>query len=150
MWRESGAVSRPNRAWLIGVLCLLSGCQQLGNPPQFATGPTRWRDEHGQLVTTTRSFRNEKTIQRLVADGLGDLDHADASIGPSQTLTLVSVVARRLRRNRGREVNLVTTFKLTNRAPIVRRWSAPASSRRWNAAFALPEPPAGAVTSVAP
>ena len=143
-------MSRPSRAWVIGVLCLVSGCEQLGNPPQFATGPTRWHDGHGHLVTTTRSFRNEKTIQRLVADGLGDLDYADASIGPSQTLTLVSVVARKLRPSRRREVKLVTTFKLTDRAPIVRRWSAPASSRRWNAAFALPEPPAGAATSVAP
>jgi hypothetical protein len=132
-------------------LCLLGGCEQLGNPPQFATGPTEWKnDEYGHLVTTTRSFRNEKTIRRLVSEGLEDLDHADPSIGPSQTLTLVSVVPHRLRRQRRREVKLVTIFKLTDQAPIVRRWSAPPSSRRWNAAFALPEPPSGAATSVAP
>jgi hypothetical protein len=81
---------------------------------------------------------------------LDDLDHADASIGPSQTLTLVSVVSRQLSRKRRREVKLVTKFELADRAPIVRRWSAPPSSHHWNAAFALPEPPRGAVTSVAP
>jgi hypothetical protein len=109
------------------------------------------KDEHyGHLVTTTRSFRNEKTIQRLVAEGLGDLDHADASIGPSQTLTLVSVVPRQLRPERRRELKLVTIFKLADQAPVVRRWSADPSSRRWNAAFALPEPPMGAATSSAP
>jgi len=143
-------VSRPDRAWAVGVLCLLVGCEQLGNPPQFATGPTELEDERGHLVTTTRSFRNQNTIQRLVAEGLGDLDHADASIGPSQTLTLVSVVPHRLDRKSRRKVKLVTIFKLPDRAPIVRRWSAPASSRHWSAAFALPEPPAGAATSVVP
>ena len=125
-------------------------CDQLGNPPQFATAPTKWDDAHGRLVTTTRSFRNEKTIQRLVAEGLGDLDHMDPSIGPSQTLTIVSVVAHRLDRKRGPRMQLVTTFKLPEGAPIVRKWSVPLSSRPWNAAFALPEPPTGAVTSVAP
>ncbi|NOQ84639.1 MAG: hypothetical protein GQ551_11580 [Myxococcales bacterium] len=143
-------MSRPSRAWTIGVLCLLGGCEQLGNPPQFATGPTHLEDEHAHLITTTRSFRNQNTIQRLVAGGLGHLDHADASIGPSQTLTLVTVVSRKLSPQRRRKVKLVTIFKLPDRAPIVRRWSAPASSHRWNAAFALPEPPAGAATSVAP
>jgi hypothetical protein len=150
MWRESEAVSRPERAWVVGVLCLLAGCEQLGNPPQFATGPTDWKDENGHVVTTTRSFRNEKTIQRLVAEGLGDLDHRDASIGPSQTLTLVSVAPRSLRRQRRGKLELVTIFKVPERAPIVRRWKVPASSRHWNAAFALPLPPIGAATSVAP
>jgi hypothetical protein len=143
-------VSRLNRAWVIGVLWLLGGCDQLGNPQQFATPPTTWDDEHGRVVTTTRSFRNEKTIRRLVSAGLDDFDYADPSIGPSQTLTLVSVVPRRLRSTRRAEVHLITTFKLSEQAPIVRRWSAPASSRRWDAAFALPEPPSRAVTSVAP
>jgi hypothetical protein len=122
----------------------------LGNPPQFATGPTHLEDEHAHLITTTRSFRNQNTIQRLVAEGLGDLDHADASIGPLQTLTLVAVVARRLSQESRRKVKLVTIFKLPERAPIVRRWSAPASSHHWSAAFALPEPPSGAATSVVP
>jgi hypothetical protein len=45
---------------------------------------------------------------------------------------------------------LVTIFKLRDRAPITRRWSTPPDSRRWSAAFALPEPPVDAVTSVAP
>jgi hypothetical protein len=107
-------------------------------------------DEHAHLITTTRSFRNQNTIQRLVAEGLGDLDHADASIGPLQTLTLVAVVARRLSQESRRKVKLVTIFKLPERAPIVRRWSAPASSHHWSAAFALPEPPSGAATSVVP
>ena len=75
-------MSRPRRAWFIGALCFVCGCKQLGNPPQFATGPTQWTGEQGHLVTTTRSFRNEKTIRRLVSEGLGELDHADASIGP--------------------------------------------------------------------
>ncbi len=143
-------MSRPNRAWLVCVLWLVGGCDQLGNPQQFATGPTTWNDKHGRVVTTTRSFRNEKTIRRLLSEGLADLDHADPSIGPSQTLTLVSVVLLRLRRPRRGEVQLITMFELSGQAPVVRRWSAPASSRRWHAAFALPEPPISAVTSVAP
>lgn len=143
-------MSRPNLVWLFAVWWLLVGCDQLGNPQQFATGPTSWKDQRGHLVTTTRSFRNEKTIQRLVSEGLGDLDYADPAIGPSQTLTFVSVVPRRLSQTRRRGVRLVTIFKVPDRAPIARRWSAPASSRHWNAAFALPAPPTGAVTSVAP
>ena len=143
-------MSRPRGAWLIGLLCLLGGCDQLGNPPQFATDPTEWTDGNGRIVTSTRSFRDEKTIRRLAAEGLDKLDYADSSIGPSQTLTLVSVEPRSLRMpGRGR-VTLVTTFRLHSGVPLIRRWSAPASSRRWSAAFALPEPPLGAVTSVAP
>ena len=95
-------MSRPRRVWFIGVLCFVCGCEQLGNPPQFATGPTQWKGEQGHLVTTTRSFRYEKTIRRLVSEGLGELDHADASIGPSQTLTIVSVVPRGLSQRRHR------------------------------------------------
>lgn len=143
-------MSPRSRAWALGAVCLIVGCDQLGNPPQFATAPTKWNGPHGHVVTTTRSFRNEKTIRRLVSEGLSDLDYADASIGPSQTLTFVSVVPRRIGNKQRREVTLVTTFKLAHQAPIVRRWSAPTSSRQWNAAFALPEPPGGAVTSVAP
>jgi hypothetical protein len=131
-------------------LWLLVGCDQLGNPQQFATGPTASNGELGHLVTTTRSFRDEKSIQRIVSEGLDGLDHADPSIGPSQTLTLVSVVHRRLRPTRRPKVKLVTAFKFSDQAPIVRRWSAPASSHRWNAAFAMPKPPVAAVTSVAP
>jgi hypothetical protein len=143
-------VSPPSYALVIGLLSALVACDQLGNPPQFATGPTTWDDEHGHIVTTTRSFRNEKTIRRLVSEGLGDLDHADPSIGPAQTLTLVSAVPRRLTPTRRRELELVTIFKFPDRAPLVRRWNARASSRHWGAAFATPEPPIGAVTSVAP
>jgi hypothetical protein len=135
---------------VFGLLSLLGGCDQLGNPPQFATGPTIWNEDRGHIVTTTRSFRNEKTIRRLVSEGLGDLDYADASIGPSQTLTLVSAVPRRLKPTRGSQVDLVTIFKFSGGAPVVRRWKAPASSRRWGAAFATPEPPIGALTSLAP
>jgi hypothetical protein len=150
MWRESEAVSRPSSVWLIGALCLLGACDQLGNPPQFGTAPTEWKDENGHVVTTTRSFQDETTIRRLASEGFGELDHVDSSIGPSQTLTLVSVVPRTLRVTGRPSVTLVTTFKLSSGAPLTRRWSAPASSRRWNAAFALPEPPQGAVTSVVP
>ncbi|MGB3051667.1 MAG: hypothetical protein WBB42_11750 [Polyangiales bacterium] len=143
-------MSRPSGAWFIGALCLLGGCDQLGNPQQFATAPTEWTDGNGHFVTTTRSFRDEKTIRRLAAEGLDALDHADSSIGPSQTLTLVSVEPRSLRMTGSPRVTLVTTFRLSGGAPLTRQWSVPASSRRWNAAFALPEPPEGAVTSVAP
>jgi len=143
-------VSRPRGAWLIGVLCLLGGCDQLGNPPQFATDPTEWTDGNGRIVTSTRSFRDDKTIRRLAAEGLDEFDYADSSIGPSETLTLVSVVPQSLRMTGRPRVALVTTFRLRSGVPLIRRWSAPASSRRWSAAFALPEPPQGAVTSVAP
>lgn len=145
-------MSRPNRRSLL-CLCVtscLAACDQLGNPQQYATGPTSWNDEYGHLVTSTRSFRNEKTIRRLVSEGLDDLDYADPSIGPSETLTLVFVVPRRIRVRHGSNVPLATIFKLPERPPIVRRWAAPASSRHWSAAFALPEPPVSAVTSVAP
>ena len=148
--RESEAVSPHSKPWVLGVLCLLGGCDQLGNPQQFATGPTAWSDQHSQVVTTTRSFRNEKTIRRLVSEGLGDLHYADPSIGPDETLTLVSVVPRRLTPTWRQDVRLVTTFKFPARSPIVRRWSAPVTSRHWGAAFALPQPPTGAVTSVVP
>jgi hypothetical protein len=129
---------------------LLLGCEQLGNPDQYATGPTSWTDQYGELVTTTRSFRNEKTIRRLVSQGLEDLDYADPSIGPSETLTLVFVAPRRIRVQHGPTLSLVTILKLPDRAPMVRRWVAPAESRHWTAAFALPVPPVGAVTSLAP
>jgi hypothetical protein len=131
-------------------MCLLGGCDQFGNPPPFATGPTDWQAGVVRLVTTTRSFRDEKTIQRLTSKGLGKLDHADASIGPSQTLTVVSVEPHGLSIPPSARVPLVTTFELRNGARLRRQWSAPASSRRWNAAFALPEPPLRALTSVVP
>lgn len=143
-------MSRPSGVWLIGALCLLGACDQLGNPPQFATAPTDWTDGNGRIVTTTRSFRDEKTIRRLAAEGLDSLDYADSSIGPSQTLTLVSVEPRSLKVTGRPRVTLVTTFRFRSGAPLARRWTAPASSRRWSAAFALPEPPEGAVTSVVP
>lgn len=140
------------RSALLGctAIVLLAGCDQLGNPKQFATGPTLWKDQHGHLVTSTRSFNNENTIRRLVSEGMDHLDYADPSIGPSQALTIVVVEPRALRPMRRRSVKLVTTFTLPGRAPITRRWTAPASSRRWSAAFALPEPPDRVVTSVAP
>ena len=151
MWRGNEAVSRPSARWACAAAVLLvAGCDQLGNPKQFATGPTRWKDAQGQLTTTTRSFNNENTIRRLVSEGMEDFDYADPSIGPSQALTIVVVVPHTLRASRRREVKLVTTFKLRGRAAIVRKWTAPMSSRKWSAAFALPEPPVGAVTSVAP
>jgi hypothetical protein len=129
---------------------LVAGCDQLGNPQQFATGPTSWKDQYGHVITTTRSFKSESTIRRVVAEGLKGLDYADPSIGPSQVLTIVVVVPRALRIPRRPEVRLATTFKLAGRRPITRQWNAPATSNKWSAAFALPEPPVGAITVVAP
>ena len=126
------------------------GCDQLGNPKQFATGPTPWKDQYGHLVTTTRSFKDEKTIRRLLSEELEGLDYADPSIGPSQTLTVVMVVPRSLRPARRGELRLVTIFKMSGRRPITRRWKGRPGARRWSAAFALPEPPLDAVSSVAP
>lgn len=143
-------MSRRSLVGLLGSVCLVVACNQLGNPPQFATGPTEWSDANGRLVTTTRSFRDEKTIRRLASEGLGDLDHSDAAISPSQTLTIVSVVPRKLRMTGRPTLTLVTTFKLENQALVSRRWVVPASGRRWTGAFALPEPPLGAATSVEP
>ena len=145
----------PGRALCAVALVALAsfglGCDELGNPPQLTTGPTAWSlDIGGRIVTTTRSFKDEKTIRRIEAEGLGELDYADPSIGPSETLTLVFAVPQRLPPIRRRQVRLVTIFKLPNRAPITRRWAAAASSRRWTAAFALPAPPVGAVTSLEP
>ncbi|MBW2507600.1 MAG: hypothetical protein JRE81_03120 [Deltaproteobacteria bacterium] len=128
----------------------IAGCDQLGNPEQFATGPTAWKDQRGHLVTTTRSFKDEKTIRRLLAQGIEDLDYADPAIGPSETLTVVVVVPRALRPTRGLGLKLVTTFKLRGRPPMTRAWSVRRDSRRWSAAFALPEPPIGAISAVAP
>lgn len=134
----------------VSLLAQLVGCDQLGNPKQYATGPTVWRGPHGHLVTATRSFRGEKTIRRMVAEGLEGLDHVDPSIGPDQTLTFVSVVARALRAQRTRTVELVTVFEMPDRRPVARRWKASADSRHWGAAFAMPAPPTDAVTSLAP
>ncbi|MGD8606929.1 MAG: hypothetical protein PVH21_06525, partial [Myxococcales bacterium] len=125
----------------MALLGLLVACDQLGNPEQYSTGPTSWTDQYGELVTTTRSFRNEKTIRRLMSEGIKDLDYADASIGPSETLTLVLVAPRRILVEHGPTLNLVTLLKLPDRPPIVRRWVAPAATRHWTAAFALPVPP---------
>lgn len=147
---ENEAVSRRS----IGVAFILAlcsgGCDQLGNPEQFATGPTAWKDQRGHLVTTTRSFRDEKTIRRLLAEGIEGLDYADPSIGPSETLTVVVVVPRALRPVRGLGLKLVTTFKLADRPSITKRWSVTRDGRRWSAAFALPEPPLDAISAVAP
>jgi hypothetical protein len=137
---------------LLAVTALaLVGCDQLGNPPQLTTGPTAWSlDVGGRIVTTTRSFKDEKTIRRLEAESLGELDHADPSIGPTETLTLVFAVPQRIPPIRRRKVSLVTIFKLPDRSPISRRWTAAAGSRRWSAAFAMPAPPIGAVTTLEP
>jgi hypothetical protein len=129
---------------------LVAGCEQLGNPKQFTTGPTTWKDQHGHLVTTTRSFRDEKTIRRVLDEGIESLDHVDPSIGPDEALTIVVVRPRALRPTRHRQLRLVTIFKLENRRPITRKWTVPASGRKWTAAFALPAPPQDAVSSVAP
>jgi len=125
-------------------------CEQLGNPEQLTTGPTVWKAGRHELVTTTHSFRNPKTVRRLVADGLEDLDYADPSIGPDQTLTIVTVAPRRLRPIRPGAWLLVTEFELEGRRPIARRWRASAGRRQWTAAFALPSTPVDAVTYVAP
>lgn len=131
------------------MLCVC-GCEQLGNPEQHATPPTPWKDQYAELITTTRSFEGEQTIRRVLSEDIEGFDYADRSIGPGQTLTVVIVIPRALRSMRRRRVQLVTIFKLRGRAPIQRRWSAPTSSKRWHAAFALPAPPSGALTSVVP
>jgi hypothetical protein len=150
MWRENEVVSPPRIVWALLLALWTGGCEQLGNPAQFATGPTSWKDRYGHLTTTTRSFKDENTIRRLLSEELKDLDYADPSIGPSQVLTVVVVVPRTLRVTPRRELRLVTTFKLAGRAPIARRWKVTHDARKWSAAFALPEPPLGAVSSVAP
>ncbi len=129
---------------------LAAACDQLGNPKQYSTGPASWNDEHGHLITQTRSFRNEKTIRQLVSDGFEDFHHADPSIGPTETLTLVFVVPRAIRVHHRGALTLATIFKLPDRPAVVRRWTVPASARHWRAAFALPAPPLSAVTSVVP
>ncbi len=132
------------------VFSLVLGCDQLGNPEQLTTGPTLWKSSHHELVTTTHSFRNPKTIQRLVSDGLGELDYSDPSIGPDQTLTFVMVAPRRLRPLRPGPMTLMTYFEIPGQRSIARRWNAPGGPRQWVAAFALPAPPSAAITSVAP
>ena len=148
--RENEAVSRLRLATVVALALSLGACNQLGNPEQFATGPTSWKDQRGHLVTTTRSFKDEKTIRRLLSEGIEGLDYADPSIGPAETLTVVVVVPRSLRPIRGPGLQLVTTFRLTDRPPMTRRWSVQSDARRWSAAFALPEPPLSAVSAVAP
>jgi len=150
MWRENEVVSPHRVAFMLALALWIGGCDQLGNPAQFATGPTPWKDQHGHLVTTTRSFKDEKTIRRLLAEELEGVDYADPSIGPEQALTVVVVVPRALRPTRRQKVKLVTVFKLAGRPPITRRWTVPRDALKWSAAFALPEPPLGAVSSVAP
>ncbi len=152
MSRPRGSLgNNPGRLWaLSALLSLLFGCDQLGNPRQLTTGPTAWTTNHHELVTTTHSFRNPRTIKRLVADGLDDLDYSDPSIGPDQTLTFVTVAPRRLRRVRPGPMRLVTRFEIPGQRPIARHWKMPAGSRHWGAAFALPAPPSAAITSVAP
>lgn len=132
------------------MLLLILGCEQLGNPEQLTTGPTAWTTRHHELVTTTHSFRNPKTIRRLVANGLEDFDYADPSIGPDQVLTLVTVAPRRLVPIRPGPMKLVTRFEIPEQRSIARYWNAPAGSRQWDAAFALSAPPSEAITSVAP
>ncbi|MEM7137160.1 MAG: hypothetical protein AAF500_11305 [Myxococcota bacterium] len=131
-------------------LALTASCDQLGNPEQLTTGPTVWDTDLHELVTTTHSFRNPKTVRRLVEDGLESFDYADASFGPSQTLTLVTVAPRRLRPLVPGPMSLETRFDFPDNMVAVRRWPAPGGGRLWNAAFALPAPPVAAVTTVAP
>jgi hypothetical protein len=132
------------------VVLLVAGCEQLGNPRQYATPPTQWRDANGQLTTSTRSFRNQKTIRRLVSDGMEDLDYSAPSIGPRQTLTIVDVAAQSFRASRGGKVNLVTRFELPNGQTVERGWKVAPEPPRWTAAFALPAPPKKAITAVVP
>ena len=104
-------------------------------------------------MTSTRSFKNETTIRRLVSEGMDGFNYSDPSIGPSQALTLVVVVAHALgprRQARRGKVELVTRFELPGRRAIQRTWTAPPTERKWSAAFALPAPPVKAVTVVAP
>lgn len=154
--RASEAVSRPSGtppAWGIALVLasvLYGGCDELGNPEQLTTGPTVWKTPRHELVTTSHSFRSERTIRRLVEDGLENFDVADPSIGPGETLTLVTVAARRLRPLIPDSMRLVTRFAFRERAPVTRQWAVSGRSRQWRAAFALPAAPTDAITSVAP
>jgi hypothetical protein len=150
MWRGNEAVSllRIACALLLALGCF--GCDQLGNPKQFATGPSSWKDAQAHLITSTRSFTDEHTVRRLLSEELKDLDYRDPSIGPSETLTVVAVVPQGFRPTLSQQLQVLTLFKFEGRAPITRSWTAPRDERKWTAAFALPEPPADAVSSVAP
>ena len=85
-----------------------------------------------------------------MSGGLEDLDYAAPSIGPSQTLTIVDVIARSFRASRGGAVGLVTRFGFPDGRTLERRWQVPPEHRKWSAAFALPAPPDEAVTAVVP
>ena len=89
-------------------------------------------------------------LDLVSVEGLEGFDYADPSIGPSQALTIVVVQPRALRPMRRGELKLATIFKLEGRRPITRIWNVPSTADQWSAAFALPEPPIGAVSSVAP
>jgi len=147
---EVEAVRRLEVSYCLLAALVLFGCDQLGNPRQYATPPTTWRGPSGHLTTTTRSFRNQKTIRRLVSEGLDELDYSAPSIGPSQTLTMVDVVVRSYRASRRGRVGLVTRFVLPDGRSVARRWSVVPDHREWSAAFALPAPPAKAITAVVP
>ena len=127
---------------------LLSACDALGNPRQHVTGPTVWNPDGARIVTTSQSFTNPDRIGRLISEGLGHLDHSDPSVGPTQTLTIVTAVPE-IRQRRGKH-SLLTTFELSNGNQIKRRWSAPAHQREWRGAFALPRPPKDVITAVVP
>lgn len=135
------------------VACLglvLAGCEQLGNPEQLTTGPTVTTSDRHELVTTTHSFRNPTTIRRIVDDSHDRFAHADPSIGPDQTLTVVTVAPRRLRPIRPGPWVLITRFELPGGRVVDRRWRSVEGERLWEAAFALPAPPTAAATTVAP
>ena len=147
---ENEAVSLRSAGLVLTMVGLLAGCDQLGNPEQLVTGPTVWSSNHHELVTTTRSYRDPSTIRRLVEVGLEGFAHADPSVGPNQTLTLVTVAPRRLRPVVPGPLTLTTRFELPGSRVIERRWRSPPDSRHWSAAFVLPDAPVAATTSAEP
>lgn len=141
----------PDVCLAIGLAVLgPSACDELGNPEQLTTGPTVLEYGGHELVTTTHSFRNPKTIRRIVEDEPTRFVYSDASIGPEQTLTVVTVAPRRLRPVRPGRMTLTTRFEFPGGTVVERRWQSVEGSRLWEAAFALPDPPTAAATTAAP
>lgn len=144
--------SKPRLRSAIGVLLLSSclACDALGNPPQRVTPPEVWVEGNDKITTTSQSFSDSPTIERLLHEGLGDLDYVDRAVRDAKTLTFVTAVPGLRERRRRNPQELVTLFEFANGRKIERRWWVQPGRQKWKAAFALPEPPKRAVTALAP
>lgn len=146
--RRSRAQQRWAIGWLLLLLCV--ACDALGNPPQRVTPPEIWVEGDEKVTTTSQSFSDSATIQRLLDEGLGELDYVDPTLRDTETLTLVTAVPGLRERWRRVPAELVTLFEFANGRKIERRWWGEPGKQKWKAAFALPEPPKRAVTALAP